>query len=230
MNSAISFQSHIKLISQQEFDKKTEKLNKKKHEVRYPWTPDTMKKGKNLYTTGIIDCIAIGIVDNKKADLFHIRTRSRRDGIDEKQKGFDIKNIERRILENVNLDNPELHAFIFGGWYKENEKYNTRQLQKIKNIFDKNLIPYTIIAGDKLDYYEPSSVFYDTKKDTFYITNITLDDKYSKMTENSLSYYRKDNLKDGEVYWNRERVHTSKEDYLKYKYNEVSLCKFDTFA
>ena len=226
----ISFTSHIKLITQDEFDKKIEHLNPKKHRVDYPWTPDTGKTGKNLYTTGIQDCIAIGLIDNKKSKLFHICTRSRRDGINSRQKGFDIKNIERRILDNTNMENQDLHGFIFGGWYSENNKYNTKQLQKIKNIFDKNLIPYTIIAGNKdSTRYCPTSVFYSTKEDTFYITDITLG-KYSKMTEDSLSYYRKDNLKEGEFFWDRPQVRTSKEEYLKSKYKEVSLCKFDTFA
>ena len=206
----ISFTSQIKLITQDEFERKTEHLNPKKHRVDYPWTPDTGKTGKNLYTTGICDCIAIGLVDNKKSKLFHICTRSRRDGINSRQKGFDIRDTERRILEDVNLDNPDLHAFIFGGWHRDNPKYNKKHVEKIEKIFDKNLIPYSVIAGNRpqFDGIAPASVFYSNKEDTFYITN-------GGLTED---------------YINKDTAVEKKEEYLRNKYNEVNLCQFDELA
>ena len=206
----ISFKSQIKLISQQEFDNKTKNLNPKKHEVDYPWTPETGKTGKNLFTTGVHDCVVVGVVDGKKAKLYHLCQRSRRTGIDTHQKGFDIRDTERRILDGVNLDNPDLHAFIFGGWHRDNPKYNKKHVEKIEKIFDKNLIPYSVIAGNRpqFDGIAPASVFYSNKEDTFYITN-------GLLTEDFI---------------NKDTTVDEKENYLRNKYNKVDICQFDTIA
>ena len=145
-NNQTTYKSKIKLVSQEEFTELVKDLNKKKHYVGYPWTADTKKTGKDLYTTKIMDCICIGIVDRKKFSLFHICTYRHRQAIEKHQKGFDIENIKRRILDSINLKNQNIHAFIFGGFHFDKSKYNKKQLEKIKNIFKENLIPYSNIV------------------------------------------------------------------------------------
>ncbi len=59
-NDNLSFQSRIKFINNKQFEDRIKNLNPKRHEVGWPWTADTMKLGKNLYTTKIMDCITGG--------------------------------------------------------------------------------------------------------------------------------------------------------------------------
>ena len=172
-NNCVSFLSNIKLITPQEFKSLTKHYNPKRHEVGWPWTADTMKKGKNLFTTGILDCIAGGIVDGKDFVMFHLGIYNQEKARKNHQKGFNIANVERRLLEKINLENENLHGFILGGVQMRPEsKYNVNKLKKIKEIFEKYNIPYTIFGARKdVHYFGKFGMFYKNKEDTLYITN-----------------------------------------------------------
>ena len=75
-SNSTNFKSNIKLISEAEFQNKVKKFNPKKHYIGYPWTADGIKKGKKLFTTSILDCIAGGIIDKNTIRMFHICTMS----------------------------------------------------------------------------------------------------------------------------------------------------------
>ena len=111
-----SFKSRIKFVDYQVFKEKIGHLNPKKHEVGYPWNADTMKKGKNLFTTSVMDCIAGGIIDNNSVTMFHLCTLNQAKAKQYHLKGFDIKNFERRLLDKIDLAKENLHGFILGGF------------------------------------------------------------------------------------------------------------------
>ena len=130
-----SFKSRIKFVDYQVFKEKIGHLNPKKHEVGYPWNADTMKKGKNLFTTSVMDCIAGWIIDNNSVTMFHLCTLNQAKAKQYHLKGFDIKNFERRLLDKIDLAKENLHGFILGGFQmEENSKYNVFKLRKIKQI------------------------------------------------------------------------------------------------
>jgi len=138
-STSISFKSTIKLITPQEFKSLTKHLNPKRHEVGWPWTADTMKKGKNLFTTDIMDCIAGGIVDGGKVTMFHLGIYNQHKAKMKHQKGFSIENFKRRILEKINLNNENLHGIIIGGFQQSpNDKYNVNTLNKIIKFYEEN--------------------------------------------------------------------------------------------
>ena len=168
-NDNISFQSKIKFISYKDFTQKVSTLNKKKHYVTYPWTPDTMKKGKNLYTDNIMDCIAGGVVDGGKVVMFHICTRTHNEALRTRQRGFDVNEIKRRISEKVDLANKNLHAFILGGFQMgEKSMDNSQKLNKMVKIFENLEIPCTVIGGRcDTHIFGRYGMFYENKSDTF---------------------------------------------------------------
>lgn len=52
--------------------------------------------------------------------------------------GFKIKQIEQRLLKDIDFANENLHAFILGGFQlREDAKYNINKLNKIKKSLKK---------------------------------------------------------------------------------------------
>lgn len=246
----ITFQSKIKLISQQEFAEKVIKLNPKKHYVGYPWQPSGIKTGKNLYTTDILDCICIGITSGKKVSLMHVRTRKnsiverneqkKSDTKKERQKGFDIEQVKRRILDSINLESENVHAFIFGGiQLLKSSKYNIKELNKIKSIFDENQIPCSIIGAKKMNFIPRQySLFYSTKEDTWFIANKYVD-KVTEYAEDDEITFDGDNVSYSLYHANpiknsrkncKQRFTTSVQDFFRNQFRQVKLCAFDEFA
>ena len=239
-NNNISFQSKIKFIDYKTFKSKVGHLSPKKHEVGWPWTADTMKLGKNLFTTQIMDCIAVVIVDGKKAKLGHIATYTQKQAKQNNQKGFSIDNVKRRLLENINLDNENLHGFIIGGFQlKPNDKNNAKQLAQIQQIFEKNSIPYSIFGARKdVHYFGKFSLFYSNKEDTLYISNNLADIKTRirrkpeiEIKDNLVEYntYKKELYKNGVTYKSTRQT-TGLLDFFKSQFRKVSLCEHDTLV
>ncbi len=236
-NNSISFQSKIKFIDAKTFKNKTRHLNPKKHEVGWPWTADTMKQGKNLFTTGLMDCIAVVIKDGNRTKLGHIATFNQKQARDTHQRGFRIANVKHRLLENVNLQSENLHGYIIGGFeLNPNDKNNAKHLKKVKNIFDENFIPYTIFAARKdVHYFGKFSLFFSNKEDTLYITNsLTKPNIRNKnnaeieINGDTVEYntYKKIRDKNGTTY-KCTRQRTGVKEFLESQFREVSLCSFD---
>lgn len=240
-SDSTSFQSKIKFIDYKTFKEKIRRLNKKKHEVGYPWTADTMKKGKNLFTTSLLDCIAGGVVDNNSVTMFHICTTSRAEAKRKRQKGFSIKNFERRLLEKIDLAKDSLHGFILGGVQMlETSKYNVKQLNKIKKVFETHNIPYSIFAARRdVHFFGRFGMLFCNKEDTLYITNTLTGERgingrgleMDVIGDNRVMYhtYKKINTPRG-VDYPRQQHEGSAEDFLKSQFREVSLCKLDSFT
>ncbi len=236
-SNSVSFQSKIKFIDYKTFKNKTAHFNPKRHEVGWPWTADTMKSGKNLFTTGIMDCIAVGIVDGSKIILAHIATYKHGEAKQCNQKGFTIENIKRRFLEKINLDNENLHGFILGGMQtKLNSKYNVNKLSKIKQFFEENKIPYTIFGARKdVHYFGKYSLLYSNKEDTLYITNnivgmralngkgVEIDVKEGSIEYNT---YKKEQDRFGTTY-KCIRKKTNTEKFFQSQFRQVLISKFD---
>ena len=240
-NDKITFTSNIKLITPSKFKQLTSKLSKKKHEVGYPWTPETLKTGKKIYTTSIMDCIAGVIINGRKSKMFHLCTRNQADAKRTRQKGFNIKDAEHRLLQNINLKKEKIHAFILGGFqFKENSKYNVNKLNKIIKIFKKNNIPYTVIGARKdVHFFGKYSLYYEAKNDTIYITNNLIHSKgldgrsieVEIKENNKIAYniYSKNESQAGPMYIT-QRKETNLEDYFKSQFRKVQVSKFDNFA
>ncbi|MBR1775560.1 hypothetical protein IJ750_00605 [bacterium] len=239
-SDSTGFQSKIKFINYSEFLEKTKNLNPKKHQVGYPWQPFSRKNGKNLYTTGIQDCIAIGLVDGKKSTLFHICTAKHGEAKKLNLKGFDIKQIEHRILESVDLTSKNLHAIILGGHQiKDASKYNVKHLNKIKKILDDNKIPYSIFGARRdVHCFGKYSMLYSTKEDTWYISNNLTNrsalggmGKEIEALGDIVRYntYRRIDTPRG-VQYNRTRKATGVLDFFESQFRQVSVSKFDEIA
>lgn len=236
-----TFTSRIKFVDYQIFKNEISRLNPKKYEVGYPWNADTMKKGKNLYTTSIMDCIAGGVIDDNSITMFHLCTLNRAKAKQHRLKGFSIDNFERRLLEKIDLAKDNLHGFILGGFQmEENSKYNVRILKKIKNVFEENQIPYSIFGARRdVHFFGKYAAMYKNKTDTLYISNSLagsrgLNGKGKELDvlgDNKLLYhtYTKTRGKYGVDYIREEHIGTT-EDFLKSQFREVSLSKLDKFV
>ena len=236
-NSCVQFQSKIKLITANEFKQKTSNLNPKRHEVGWPWTADTMKRGKNLFTTGIMDCITVGVVDGSNFVLAHLGIYNQAKAKAKHQKGFSIENVKRRLLKNFNVNNENLHGIILGGFQlRADDKYNINKLNKIRRIFEERQIPYTIFGARKdVHYFGKYSLFYSNKEDTIYISN-TLAGKSSPdgknleidVKENSVEYntYEKSCDKYGPLY-KRIRKETDTKGFFESQFRIVSVSNND---
>ncbi len=236
-NDKTSFQAKINFITPQKFTAKTEYLEPVFHEVPYPWTIETMKTGEKLFTKGIMECISGILTDGKKTAMFHLGTRGKEAAEHDKVKPFDINNIESVLLSKVNLKNENLHGFILGAWDR-----NRKCLKEIKGLYEKYKIPYSIIADRKdLHVYGRYSLYYDTRRDSLYITNSLLDTrsfdhKFKDKNEieiigNNVEYntYEKNRDVHG-ISYTTVRKNTDVPTFFKNQFKEVSLCKFDTWG
>ena len=170
----INFTSKIKLISQDKFNNKIKAINKTTEQVTYPWTIETLKKGSNLFTTNVMDCIVICLTNGVNALMAHLGIRDREQASRDGVKEFNIDNIEYNLAKNIDLNDKKLHGFIFGGiqFLKDATSGNTPQLIQIKNLFKKYKIPYSIIAAKKdVHLFGKNSLLYSQNEDTLFITN-----------------------------------------------------------
>lgn len=237
-----AFKSKIKLVSYADFKTMTDCLNKKKHEVGYPWTPETIKRGKNLFTTKIMDCISGGIVDGRRVTMFHLCTRNQDEAVRTGQTGFDISEIERRLSEKINPESENTHAFIFGGFdFGGKSVCNYKKLCKIKQFFEKQNIPYTVIGGRKeVHRYGRYGLFYNSKEDTWYIATTNTETpaagydsplkrpKEVEIKGRNVYYntYTKDESTPGNLYdWERKKG--SAKSYFEYQFSDVKISDFD---
>lgn len=119
-----------------------------------------------------MNCIVVCIKDGNKYKLAHLGIYNQKNAKDNGQKGFDIENVKRRLLDGLNLENYKLHAYIFGG-FQNNKKIT----EKIKNFFKELKIPFTEFTTRKnVHCYGEFSYFFSNKDDTIYITNNLTDD------------------------------------------------------
>ena len=239
INDSITFGEKIKFLKQSEFNEKVKKLSKKKHYVGWPWTADTLKTGKNLYTDKDMDCIIVALKDGKKYRLAHLGIYNQKKARNNNQKGFDIENVKRRLLEGLNLENENLHAYVMGGF-----QYNKKITEKIKKFFNELKIPFTEFTTRKdVHYYGKFSYFFSNKDDTLYITNtlteadalqwnrelprpkevavINVKDK-TKIVFNT---YKKTNNN----YEFKRNIGEAK-DFLESQFENIELSKFDKFV
>lgn len=239
-NNNLAFNSKIKFIKQADFNAKVAKLNPKQHEVGYPWTENTMKKGKKVFTRGIMDCIAGGIIDENSISMFHLCTRNRKNAKRTRQKGFNIKNIAHRFNDIIDNAKGNVHAFILGGFqWEENSKYNVNKLNKIKKIFEERKIPYTVVGARKnVHYFGKYSLYYNQKEDTMYVTNnlATPKDKFATDSEidilddGQMFYHTYTRAQGDFVGYDRKEHKGSVEDFFKSQFRQVKLCESDEFA
>lgn len=236
-----NFKSKIKLVNYSDFRAMTDGLSKKKHEVGRPWTAGTMKFGKNLYTTNLLDCICVAIVKGKKVKLGHLCTMNREEALERNQKPFDISEVERRLFEGIDTDDENIHGFILGGFNYGNKNLNNyREVRQVEQLFQKRDIPYTAVCGRKdVHQFGRFGIFYKNNEDTFYIST-TLTELPAKeydslktrpraveINDNGVTYnaYRND-LKYGK-YYDWERKCGTAKTFFEDQYCNVRISEFD---
>ena len=235
INNNISFGENIKFIKQSEFNEKVKGLSKKKHYVGWPWTADTLKVGKNLYTDKDTDCIVVCIKDGEKYKLAHLGIYNQKKAKNNNQKGFDIENVKRRLLDGLNLENENIHAYIMGGF-----QYNKKVTDKIRNFFNELNIPYTEFSTRKnVHYYGSFSYFFSNKDDTLYISN-SLTDADALQWNHELSRPKEINVVKNKIIYNTYQKSDNGYDFkrnlgrirefLESQFDNVKLSKFDSFA
>lgn len=234
-NDNISFGENIKFIKQSEFKQKVKSLNKKKHYVGLPWTADSLKEGKIIYTDTNTACIIVAIKDGSKYKLSHLCTYKSTDKLSKKRlQRFDFEDAKRRIIDGLNLENNNLHAYIFGGF-----PFNKKVVNKIKKFFEDLKIPFTELTIRKDTYHVGIySYLLNNKEDTIYITNSSTG-AYAFQWDENLSRPNEVNLiKDKIVYntyekkeegYNFKRQIGSIKDYFESQFENVKLSKFDKF-
>lgn len=156
----ISFKSRIKLVSSDEFLNLTNNKNIKS--VDFPWTIKESVKAKEVLTTDIFDCTAMGIVshDDKQVLLMHISPN----GTDYKK----INKIEQYISKKINLWSDNLTGFIIGSKRNNiNSPTSTKMFDKLTAILDKYEIPYSKFKGGNYS----NNIAYSAKNDTWLISN-----------------------------------------------------------
>ena len=111
--NSVSFNSKIKLITPSQFNKQLAELKEPAKEVTYPWTIETLRTGKNLFTTKIMDCIAVCLTNGKSSLLAHLGIRNKEQAKRDNVKEFDINNIENKLVQEFDFKDKNLHAIIF---------------------------------------------------------------------------------------------------------------------
>ena len=241
----VNFNSRIKIITPANFNKQVSNLNGTIQEVYYPWTIETLKCGKNLFTTQLMDCIAIFLTNGKNSLLAHLGIRNKTQAQRDNVKEFDINNIEEKLLTQFDFEDSNLHGIIFGGMQYNDDPTsgNTPQLSQIKNLLKKHKTPFSIIGARKnVHYFGEYSLLFNQNKDTLFITNTLFDSNgvsgncnHKEMElnlESKVDYnvYKKMFNKEGLIYYKKRRIRTSFEEYFKSQFYQVHLNKIDTFG
>ena len=234
----ITFNSKIKLLNTEQFSTKLKDSASTLQKVDYPWTIETSKVGKNLYTDRIMDCIVIVLKNTKEALLAHLGIRNKEQAKKDNVKEFDINNIEEKLLNQINLKNKSLQGIIFGGIQLDDEPTtgNSPQLNQIKNLLKKYKIPFSIIGARKdVHFFGRYSLLFSQDDDTLYITNNLFNSKgisgpreYKEMElekDNSISYVIYEKIKNKNNYFDykEKRVNSSVKEYFESQFRQVEL-------
>ena len=242
--NSVSFNSKIKLITPSQFNKQLTEFKEPAKEVTYPWTIETLKTGNTLFTTKILDCIAICLTNGKTSLLAHLGIRNREEAKRDNVKEFDIDNIENKIVQELDFKDKNLHAIIFGGMQCSDDPNsgNTPKLNQLKILFDKYKISYSIIGARKdVHFFGRYSLLFNQNEDTLYITNTHFNSdgicgkcNHKEMElnfDNKVDYniYQKTFDNNGSASYHKKRVRTSIETYFKSQFRQVKLNKYDKF-
>lgn len=245
-NDSINFQSKIKFVNEVVYHDKLASLCPKANFVGYPWTIETLNKGTNLHTNGVLDCIIGCIVNGKNTIMFHLATRDKNQAAFEGVKNFDIKNIDSHLKEAIDFSEKDTHGIILGGFKQINNVGADKGIyfKQIKNLFEKYKIPCSIFGPRKdlpIFGFGEYALLYEKENDTFWITNSKTDSDY-RYAFQSLGGNEIEVMDDGIVHhkfepvsgdlhkYYKTRVKTNLEEFFKNQFHEVKLCKFDEWA
>ena len=135
----ISFQSRIRPVNSQDFNKLTRSCGLK-NLVDYPWTVKESVLAKEAYTKNVFDCTVCGITDGLKVLLMHICPT--------REENQNFKQITDFIKSKIDIKNPDLQGFLFGS---KNlpfvVKKSSKLFENFESFFEENNIPYSKISG-----------------------------------------------------------------------------------
>lgn len=156
---SISFQSIIRPVGRNEFNKAVSRFGKQNF-IDYPWTIKESVMSQRVYTTGIEDCTFFGLTDGKKVLGMHICPTMKAN--------FDINKIKNFIKEKFDLSNPDLQGFILGGRRYSELGLSFNLFENLIVLFEKNNIPYSKFKGGA----QVNDVAYDSTKDEWLISTV----------------------------------------------------------
>ncbi len=164
----LSFKSNIRLVSPTEFGRVAGAINKKKF-VDYPWTIKQSVLAAKAYTTGVYDCTICGITDGQQVLLNHICPTN--------PQNSNFQRIADFIKNKINLDNPDLQAFILGSKsYLSASPNSTALFDKLANLIQELKIPCSLFKGGPFR----NDVAYSSRKDEWIISNTEINENYKK--------------------------------------------------
>ncbi len=155
----ISFTSRLKPITLSEFRHTISSIGSQ-NSVDFPWSINQTRKGKDVYTTNVIDCSSCLITNGQEAVLMHLTPDT------EQNHAFSLVLAKLRNL--LDLKDSNLQAVLLGS---KNHKKSLDIYNKFKELLKQLNIPFSEFKNGKT----PTSIAYKTSSDEVYITNNTID-------------------------------------------------------
>lgn len=163
-NSKINFTSNIRLANLDQYSKEIRWLSSKKS-VPSPWTYKEIVVAPRAYTTGVMDCSAGGLIDGKKALMFHLSA--------DREANSDFSVIEKTILDKFNGKTEGLRGFLLGSrrWFGG----SIALFENLKNFMTVHNIPFSMMKGSKCVggnmVSESFDIAYNAKHDLWTVTS-----------------------------------------------------------
>lgn len=120
MTNNISFKSTYRAVRGAEFIRASAYVQKNNF-VNYPWRFTDSVKADKAMTTGVLDCSVLGITDGVKVLLMHICPTI--------SENYNFDKIKKYIIDNIEIDNPNLQAALFGS-----QDYSDRSRNLFQNL------------------------------------------------------------------------------------------------
>lgn len=169
MKDNITFTSVIRPVKTSLFDDIVSDISKK-NEVNYPWTCRQSRRGKEVFTRGIIDCTMCGITDGKDVFMMHICPTKPDNAI--------FSKIGEYIQKNVDFSNKNLRAFVLGSRYYPNNNKSYTLFDNFVNFLKSKNVHTTSFKGG--DIYEEVDVLYRKDRDEWLVASKYLDKYINK--------------------------------------------------
>lgn len=170
MNDNITFTSAIRPIKTSLFEDLISDISKR-HSVNSPWTCAESRRGKQVYTTGIIDCTMCGITDGKDVFMMHICPT--------KPENAKFSKIKEFMQDKIDFTNKNLKAVVLGArFYPDSNKSYKLFDNFVKFLKSKNVDTTTLKCGD---IYAQVDVLYRKDRDEWLIASKYLDSYVDKL-------------------------------------------------
>ena len=164
----ISFQSRIRAISLPQYQDYVQKVGFQ-NRVSFPWTIKESVLERGAYTTGVLDCSALGVTDGQKVLLMHLCPTM--------FVNHDLTRITKYIEKNLaGMNNGELQGFLLGS-NKTGVDFSGTLFDHLLAFMKNRNISTSYFKGTKCDTH----VAYSSVDDEWVISNVKADFNKSTM-------------------------------------------------